>query len=46
MEISKKMDKDMTTEDYWKLEKEYWSYVDNNAGERIRVEYAADLPVT
>ena len=28
------------------MEREYWNYVDNNAGDRIVVEYAADLPTT
>ena len=35
-----------TKEDFWKLEKDYWNYVDNQVGEKIRVEYAADLAVT
>mmetsp|Transcript_9373 Transcript_9373/g.7160 ORF Transcript_9373/g.7160 Transcript_9373/m.7160 type:complete len:81 (-) Transcript_9373:749-991(-) len=45
MEVSSKMDKEMTKEEYWGLEKEYWNFVDNNVGEKIRVEYAADLSV-
>jgi hypothetical protein len=31
--------------DYWKIEKEYWSYVENQVEPRIRVQYAADLNV-
>jgi len=28
------------------LEKEYWSYVDNQIGDPVKVQYAADLAVT
>jgi [histone H3]-trimethyl-L-lysine4 demethylase len=34
-----------TAEEFWKIEKEYWNYVENQMGEEIKVEYAADLPV-
>lgn len=33
-------------EEFWKLEKEYWNFVDNNVGDPVKVEYAADLAVT
>jgi hypothetical protein len=29
--------------DYAELEKRYWDMVENNVGQRTRVEYAADL---
>lgn len=33
------------TKSLWKtLEKDYWKYVDSNAGKDVIVEYAADLP--
>lgn len=35
-----------TKEEFWKLEKEYWNYVDNQVGDPIKVEYAADLSTT
>ena len=35
-----------TAEEFWKIEKDYWNHVENQQGEDIRVEYAADLPVT
>lgn len=37
---------EQTKEEFWKLEKEYWSYVDNQIGDPVTVEYAADLAVT
>jgi histone demethylase JARID1 len=37
---------EITKEEFWNLEKEYWNYVDNNAGDPYKVEYAADLAVT
>ena len=37
---------EQTKEEFWNLEKEYWNYVDNNVGEPLKVEYAADLSVT
>ena len=36
----------MTKEEIWELEKEYWSYVDNQVGDPVKVEYAADISVT
>lgn len=46
VEMCKGRENEKTKEDYWKLEKEYWNYVDNNVGEKINVQYAADLSVT
>lgn len=33
----------MTDVDYAELEKRYWDMVENNVGQRTRVEYAADV---
>jgi hypothetical protein len=46
VEMCKDNEKEETKEELWKLEKDYWNYVDNNVGEPITVEYAADLAVT
>ena len=32
-----------TPADFANLEKKYWDMVENNTGERTRVEYAADV---
>lgn len=44
--MTKNSELEKTQEDYWKLEKDYWNYVDNQVGDKIRVQYAADLAVT
>jgi histone demethylase JARID1 len=44
--MCKETEKEEGKDEYWKLEKDYWNYVDNNVGEPITVEYAADLAVT
>lgn len=32
------------TKSYEEIEKEFWRCVDNNQGEKVQVDYAADLP--
>lgn len=34
-----------TPEDFWKIERDYWNYVENQVDPIVRVEYAADLNV-
>jgi acid phosphatase class B len=46
IEMCKENEKESTREEYLKLEKDYWNYVDNNVGDPITVQYAADLSVT
>lgn len=37
---------EQTKDEFWQIERDYWNYVDNQVGEKIKVEYAADLPTT
>lgn len=37
---------EQTKAEFWKIEKDYWNYVDNQVGDPVKVEYAADLAVT
>ncbi len=46
VQMCRENEKEESKEEFWKLEKEYWNYVDNGVGEPITVEYAADLAVT
>jgi hypothetical protein len=48
VEISREMeakDNCEKPEDFWKIEREYWNYVENQVEPRVRVQYAADLNV-
>lgn len=35
----------MTKKEYEKIEEQYWDYVENQVGDQVKVEYAADVPV-
>jgi hypothetical protein len=35
-----------TKDQFWQVEKDYWNFVDNQIGDNVKVEYAADLAVT
>lgn len=44
--MAREIEKDeQTIDDFWKIEKEYWNYVENQVQPEQRVEYAADLPI-
>ena len=45
LELSREHEKEKpsTDSDYAELEKRYWDMVENNIGQRTRVEYAADI---
>ncbi len=48
MKISRELeekDRCETPEDFWKIEREYWNYVENQVDPIVRVQYAADLNV-